>query len=55
MKKDKVFMSKLKDPKKNHTAADEEYYIIDMIRMSYTQVVHIMIKLEADLNIDSKK
>lgn len=55
MKKDKEFMNKLKDPKTHHTAADEEYYVIDMIRMSYTQVVHIMIKLEADLDIDSKK
>ena len=48
-------MSKIRYPVENHTDPQEEYYIVDMVKMGYIQVVHIMIELEANLNIKSKK
>lgn len=56
MKNDETdFLKKIRQPTKYHTSEDEEYYIIDMVRMSYSQVVKIMLKLRADHRITSKK
>ena len=42
-------------PAEFHTSQEEEYHIVDMVKMNYTQVVKIMAELGADLSIKSKK
>lgn len=55
MRNDKVFMDKIRQPEDHHDLpADEEYYVIDMVRMSYPRVVQVMINLGAAIFIDSK-
>lgn len=34
--KDENFLKKLRKPKENATVPDEEYTLVDMVRMSYT-------------------
>lgn len=49
------FLKKIKQPLVYHTAEDEEYYIVEMVQMSYSQVVKVMLKLGADSQVLSKK
>jgi hypothetical protein len=56
MKKDHKFIQKIKDITKQNGSDDEEYYIVDMVKMNYAQVFKIMVhKFNADINVKSKK
>ena len=56
MRKDKNdFLQKIRWPIKHHTSEDEEYYMVDMAVMGYSQVVKVMLKLKADPQVVSKK
>ena len=54
MNNDEKFLKKIKNPKDEHRKKEEEYHIVEMVKMSYTQVVHIMMNIGADINIKSK-
>lgn len=47
MQNDIEFLAKIRDPLANDDNVNHEYYIVDMVRMNYTQIVNAMIKIGA--------
>ena len=58
MEKDTKFLKQIQEPEYiiyDRGQEEDEYYIVDMVRMNYTQVVKVMIGLNAKLDVESKK
>lgn len=54
MIKDKEFLDRIKFPKKHHTCQDEEYYLVEMVGMGYSQVVKVMLLALAKPELECK-